>query len=470
MEITSVNSNYVGTERSKKRRRSNFDNVGKIEEMNIHVVVRCRAKLEREEKIKSPVIIKTTYRDVQVRLKPEDPPCKCYTFDKVFGKETSQQKIFDSVVNPILNEVLDGFNCTLFAYGQTSTGKTYTMEGDLNIRDSVNGSDGNMIISPNAGVIPRSLCSLFQTLESESADYSVKVSYIELYNEKLKDLLSNNGQQNLKVVDDGNNKGVLYGHEEVPLKDAVEGINVLRQGSIKRQNASTNYNDKSSRSHSVFTITVHIKETMPDGEDLLKVGKFNFVDLAGSECIARTGAENKHAKEAGSKLTRLLQDSLGGKTKTCIIATISPVRSSLEETISTLDYATRAKNIRNKPVANQRVTKKALIQEYVYQIEQFLDKQKEDTNQIEELQRTNDELITKLDTIEKENAELSSKLDDQLKISNQCCQALQELRHKMVLVKSEFKYKLLQLFDDQLGTITDGFEDDNKENFNINFK
>ncbi|CAJ0926404.1 14220_t:CDS:10 [Entrophospora sp. SA101] len=329
MEITSVNSNYVGTERSKKRRRSNFDNVGKIEEMNIHVVVRCRAKLEREEKIKSPVIIKTTYRDVQVRLKPEDPPCKCYTFDKVFGKETN-----------------------------------------LNIRDSVNGSDGNMIISPNAGVIPRSLCSLFQTLESESADYSVKVSYIELYNEKLKDLLSNNGQQNLKVVDDGNNKGVLYGHEEVPLKDAVEGINVLRQGSIKRQNASTNYNDKSSRSHSVFTITVHIKETMPDGEDLLKVGKFNFVDLAGSECIARTGAENKHAKEAGSKLTRLLQDSLGGKTKTCIIATISPVRSSLEETISTLDYATRAKNIRNKPVANQRVTKKALIQEYVYQIEQ----------------------------------------------------------------------------------------------------
>nr|CAG8557254.1 318_t:CDS:2 [Entrophospora candida] len=390
MEITSVNSNYVGTERSKKRRRSNFDNVGKIEEMNIHVVVRCRAKLEREEKIKSPVIIKTTYRDVQVRLKPEDPPCKCYTFDKVFGKETSQQKIFDSVVNPILNEVLDGFNCTLFAYGQTSTGKTYTMEGDLNIRDSVNGSDGNMIISPNAGVIPRSLCSLFQTLESESADYSVKVSYIELYNEKLKDLLSNNGQQNLKVVDDGNNKGVLYGHEEVPLKDAAEGINVLRQGSIKRQNASTNYNDKSSRSHSVFTITVHIKETMPDGEDLLKVGKFNFVDLAGSECIARTGAENKHAKEAGVINKSLLTlgrcinnlnehslhipyryNSLGGKTKTCIIATISPVRSSLEETISTLDYATRAKNIRNKPVANQRVTKKALIQEYVYQIERL---------------------------------------------------------------------------------------------------
>ncbi|CAJ0905928.1 10311_t:CDS:2 [Entrophospora sp. SA101] len=205
---------------------------------------------------------------------------------------------------------------------------------------------------------------------------------------------------------------------------------------------------------------------MPDGEDLLKVGKFNFVDLAGSECIARTGAENKHAKEAGvinkslltlgrcinnlnehslhipyrykSKLTRLLQDSLGGRTKTCIIATISPVRSSLEETISTLDYATRAKNIRNKPVANQRVTKKALIQEYIYQIEH---------------------------TIEKENAELSSKLDNQLKISNQYCQALQELQHKMVSVKSEFKYKLLQLFDDQLNPITDCFEDNNKKDF-----
>ncbi|CAH1770425.1 2789_t:CDS:2, partial [Entrophospora sp. SA101] len=235
--------NYVGSERSKKRRRSNFDNVGKIEEMNIQVVVRCRAKLEREEKIKSPVVIKTTHRDVQIRLKTEDASCKSYTFDKVFGKEANQQKIFDSVVNPILYEVLDGFNCTLFAYGQTSTGKTYTMEGDLNIRYGISG--GNVIISPNAGVIPRSLCSLFQTLESESADYSVKVSYIELYNEKLKDLLSNNSQQSLKVIDDGNNKGVLYGHEEVPLKDAAEGINVLKQGSIKRQNASTNYNDKS---------------------------------------------------------------------------------------------------------------------------------------------------------------------------------------------------------------------------------
>ncbi|CAJ0839803.1 4724_t:CDS:2 [Entrophospora sp. SA101] len=211
---------------------------------------------------------------------------------------------------------------------------------------------------------------------------------------------------------------------------------------------------------------------MPDGEDLLKVGKFNFVDLAGSECIARTGAENKHAKEAGvinkslltlgrcinnlnghslhipyreSKLTRLLQDSLGGRTKTCIIATISPVRLSLEETISTLDYATRAKNIRNKPVANQRVTKKALIQEYIYQIE-----------------RLKADLLAahgQHDTIEKENAELSSKLDNQLKISNQYCQALQELQHKMVSVKSEFKYKLLQLFDDQLNPITDCFED-----------
>ncbi|CAJ0902475.1 20535_t:CDS:2, partial [Entrophospora sp. SA101] len=188
MEITSVNSNYVGSERSKKRRRSNFDNVGKIEEMNIQVVVRCRAKLEREEKIKSPVVIKTTHCDVQIRLKTEDA--------------------------------------------------SY-----LNIRYGISGD--NVIISPNAGVIPRSLCSLFQTLESESADYSVKVSYIELYNEKLKDLLSNNSQQSLKVIDDGNNKGVLYGHEEVPLKDAAEGINVLKQGSIKRQNASTNYNDKS---------------------------------------------------------------------------------------------------------------------------------------------------------------------------------------------------------------------------------
>src|SRR5271155_3070012 len=152
-----------------------------------------------------------------------------------------------------------------------------------------------------------------------------------------------------------------------------------------------------SRSHTVFTITVHLKETT-EGEDMLRVGKLNLVDLAGSESIGRSGAENKRAREAGminqilltlgrvinalversqhvpyreSKLTRLLQDSLGGRTKTCIIATVSPAKSNLEETISTLDYAFRAKNIRNKPQVNSMISKKTLLREFTAEIEKL---------------------------------------------------------------------------------------------------
>jgi kinesin family protein 11 len=167
---------------------------------------------------------------------------------------------------------------------------------------------------------------------------------------------------------------------------------------MKRQSASTKMNESSSRSHAIFTITVHIKECTPDGEELLKVGKLNLVDLAGSENIGRSGAENKRAKEAGminqslltlgrvinalversphipyreSKLTRILQDSLGGRTKTCIIAAVSPARCSIEESLSTLDYAHRAKNIRNKPEINQKMTKRTLIKEYITSIERL---------------------------------------------------------------------------------------------------
>ncbi|KAG9969673.1 kinesin-domain-containing protein, partial [Aureobasidium melanogenum] len=179
--------------------------------------------------------------------------------------------------------------------------------------------------------------------------------------------------------------------EESHIKSASKGLELLRNGSHKRQVAATKCNDLSSRSHTVFTITVYMKRATETGEDFVSAGKLNLVDLAGSENIQRSGAENKRAAEAGlinkslltlgrvinalveksshipyreSKLTRLLQDSLGGRTKTCIIATLSPAKSNLEETISTLDYAFRAKNIRNKPQINQMVTKKTLLKEF----------------------------------------------------------------------------------------------------------
>ncbi|KAK9471021.1 kinesin motor domain-containing protein [Dipodascopsis tothii] len=251
----------------------------------------------------------------------------------------------------------------------------------------------------NAGIIPRTLYKLFEALELEKAEHSVKVSFIELYNEELRDLIAPEEDRKVKIYDDSAKKGiVIQGMEETFIKSASEGIRVLQQGSHRRQVAATKCNDLSSRSHSVFTITLHVKETLPGGEEYLRIGKLNLVDLAGSENINRSGAENKRAREAGminqslltlgrvinalvdrsahvpyreSKLTRLLQDSLGGRTKTCIIATVSPVRASLEETVSTLDYASRAKNIRNKPQMNQIMSKKTLIKEYIMEIERL---------------------------------------------------------------------------------------------------
>ena len=291
-------------------------------------------------------------------------------------------------------QMLRGFNCTIFAYGQTGTGKTYTMSGDM--------SDTMGLLSDAAGIIPRVLHSLFQRLEADDAESSVKCSFIELYNEELRDLFAVDEHTKLKMFEDSQRKGhsatIVQGMEESHIKNASEGIKLLQDGSHKRQVAATKCNDLSSRSHTVFTITVYVKRSLEGGEDFVSAGKLNLVDLAGSENIQRSGAENKRAAEAGlinkslltlgrvinalvdkgshipyreSKLTRLLQDSLGGRTKTCIIATVSPAKSNLEETISTLDYAFRAKNIRNKPQVNQMISKKTLLKEFTAEIEKL---------------------------------------------------------------------------------------------------
>ena len=188
---------------------------------------------------------------------------------------------------------------------------SYTMQGDM-----VPTAAGTP--SAGAGIIPRALSRLFQRLEANSTDYSVKISYMELYNEELRDLLApdlgtplgdaqpmsmgqpGNSSNNLKIFDEASKKGVLVqGLEEFGARDAKEAIKILLKGSQRRQIASTKFNDHSSRSHSIFTVTVHVKETTSKGEDVVKIGKLNLVDLAGSENIGRSGAENKRAKEAG---------------------------------------------------------------------------------------------------------------------------------------------------------------------------
>ncbi|MGH0130698.1 UNVERIFIED_CONTAM: hypothetical protein FKN15_059195 [Acipenser sinensis] len=322
---------------------------------------------------------------------------KTYTFDMVFGPSAKQIEVYRSVVFPILDEVIMGYNCTVFAYGQTGTGKTFTMEGERSPNEEFTWEE-----DPLAGIIPRTLHQIFEKLTSNGMEFSVKVSLLEIYNEELFDLLSPSTDVNerLQMFDDPRNKRgvIIKGLEEISVHNKYEVYQILERGAAKRKTASTLMNAYSSRSHSVFAITIHMRETTVDGEELVKIGKLNLVDLAGSENIGRSGAVDKRAREAGninqslltlgrvitalvertphipyreSKLTRILQDSLGGRTKTSIIATVSPASVNLEETLSTLDYANRAKNIMNKPEVNQKLTKRTLIKEYTEEIERL---------------------------------------------------------------------------------------------------
>jgi kinesin family protein 11 len=314
---------------------------------------------------------------------------RTYHFDKIFAPDTTQERLYDSAISPIVDEVLQGFNCTIFAYGQTGTGKTHTMTGDINDASS---------IAQGAGVIPRAVGQIFNYLESigGATEYTVKCCFLELYNEEITDLLAtgNPSDPKVRILEDRSGV-VMQGLEEPHVKTAGDIFTLLGTGNARRRTAETLLNKQSSRSHSVFIVTVSVREVLAEGEEVIRVGKLYLVDLAGSENVSRSGAVDQRAKEAGninkslltlgrvitalvegqghvpyrdSKLTRLLRDSLGGKTKTCIIATIAPTVQCQEETLSTLDYAHRAKNIKNKPEVNQKISKTTHLKEFAVEI------------------------------------------------------------------------------------------------------
>lgn len=315
---------------------------------------------------------------------------RTYHFDKIFAPDTTQQRLYDSAIAPIVDEVLQGFNCTIFAYGQTGTGKTHTMTGDIcDAKD----------LAAGAGVIPRAVSQIFNYLESigGSSEYTVKCCFLELYNEEITDLLTPNSPTDapkVRILEDRTGV-VMQGLEEPHVKTAADIFTLLETGNARRRTAETLLNKQSSRSHSVFIVTVSVREVLAEGEEVIRVGKLYLVDLAGSENVSRSGAVDQRAKEAGninkslltlgrvitalvegqvhvpyrdSKLTRLLRDSLGGRTKTCIIATIAPTVQCQEETLSTLDYAHRAKNIKNKPEVNQKISKTTHLKELAVEI------------------------------------------------------------------------------------------------------
>nr|AMS24216.1 kinesin 5c protein [Marsilea vestita] len=474
--------------------------------VNVQVLLRCRPFNDEELRTSAPQVVSCNEhrREVSVNMNIAAKQIdRTFTFDKVFGPNARQQDLYEQAIVPIVNEVLEGFNCTIFAYGQTGTGKTFTMEGS-----GRKPKDGGM--PTDAGVIPRAVQQIVDTLEAQNAEYSMKVTFLELYNEEITDLLAPDDvvrplpvddrqpKKPLALMEDGKGGVLVRGLEEEIVYSANEIYTLLERGTAKRRTAETLLNKQSSRSHSIFSITIHIKEATPEGEELLKCGKLNLVDLAGSENISRSGARDGRAREAGeinkslltlgrvitalvehlghipyrdSKLTRLLRDSLGGKTKTCIIATVSPSVHCLEETLSTLDYAHRAKNIKNKPELNQKMHKTALIKDLYSEMERlkaeinaarekngvylprerYLQEEAEKKAMGERIEQMEFEIETKnkrleslqdsLDSERCHSEDLSTKLENNQKLLRQTQEALNEAKSQIVETKYTIREK-----------------------------
>ncbi|KAK2591798.1 Kinesin heavy chain [Conoideocrella luteorostrata] len=293
-----------------------------------------------------------------------------FTFDRVFDMECKQQDIFDFSIRPTVDDILNGYNGTVFAYGQTGAGKSYTMMG-TNIDDD-----------EGRGVIPRIVEQIFASIMTSPStiEYTVRVSYMEIYMERIRDLLAPQND-NLPVHEEKNRGVYVKGLLEIYVSSVQEVYEVMRRGGNARAVAATNMNQESSRSHSIFVITVTQKNVETGSA---KSGQLFLVDLAGSEKVGKTGASGQTLEEAkkinkslsalgmvinaltdgksshvpyrDSKLTRILQESLGGNSRTTLIINCSPSSYNDAETLSTMRFGTRAKSIKNKAKVNAELS------------------------------------------------------------------------------------------------------------------
>ncbi|KAK7054863.1 hypothetical protein VNI00_003326 [Paramarasmius palmivorus] len=341
---------------------------------NIKVVCRFRPQNAIENREGGEIVVNfddnlTTVqlRSLQLATGPERDG---FTFDRVFPMGTQQQEVFDYGVKDIVKDVLDGYNGTVFAYGQTGSGKTFTMMGADIDSDELK------------GIIPRITEQIFQSIVESDAhlEYLVKVSYMEIYLEKIRDLLAPQND-NLQVHEE-KSKGVYVKNlSDYYVSSAREVYEIMRAGGAARVVSSTNMNAESSRSHSIFLITINQKNTETGAQ---KTGNLYLVDLAGSEKVGKTGASGQTLEEAkkinkslsalgmvinaltdpkvkyipyrDSKLTRILQESLGGNSRTTLIINCSPSSYNEPETLSTLRFGIRAKSIKNSARVNAELS------------------------------------------------------------------------------------------------------------------
>ncbi|MFH4975436.1 hypothetical protein AB6A40_002145 [Gnathostoma spinigerum] len=399
---------------------------------NVRVVVRCRpmSQVEINNGYKSIVNVDPTYQSVSVinPQSPKDPPRE-FTFDAVFGENTDQLSVYNVAARPIVDNVLKGYNGTILAYGQTGTGKTFTMSGSPDPPEL-------------AGIIPNTFAHIFDHISKCQQDktFLVRVSYLELYNEEIRDLLAKGPSKSLEIKERSDIGVYVKDLSSISVSSADQMQRIMQRGSEKRSVGATNMNEKSSRSHAVFTITIECSETV-GGYQHLTQGKLQLVDLAGSERQSKAGTTGDRLKEASrinlslstlgsvisalvdpksthipyrnSKLTRLLQDSLGGNSKTVMCANIGPASYNYDETVSTLRYSNRAKSIKNIARINED-PKDALLKKFQLEIESLrrqLDKD-ESTDSGEEENEENDETKKKTGNYDERISEMQKIVDE----------------------------------------------------------
>ncbi|XP_074231144.1 kinesin-like protein KIF21A isoform X17 [Camelus bactrianus] len=377
---------------------------GAPDESSVRVAVRIRPQLAKERIEGCHICTSVTPGEPQVFLGKD----KAFTFDYVFDLDSQQEQIYTQCIEKLIEGCFEGYNATVFAYGQTGAGKTYTMGTGFDVN----------IIEEEQGIISRAVKHLFKGIEEKKhtsmknglppPDFKVNAQFLELYNEEVLDLFdttrdidAKNKKSNIRIHEDSAGGIYTVGVTTRTVNTESEMMQCLKLGALSRTTASTQMNVQSSRSHAIFTIHLCqtricpqidaenatdnkvISESSQMNEFETLTAKFHFVDLAGSERLKRTGATGERAKEGisincgllalgnvisalgdkskrathvpyrDSKLTRLLQDSLGGNSQTIMIACVSPSDRDFMETLNTLKYANRARNIKNKVMVNQ---------------------------------------------------------------------------------------------------------------------
>eukprot|EP00298_Acanthocystis_sp_HF-20_P008863 c17950_g1_i1.p1 GENE.c17950_g1_i1~~c17950_g1_i1.p1 ORF type:complete len:818 (-),score=339.85 c17950_g1_i1:40-2460(-) len=340
---------------------------------NVKVVCRFRPQNQRELNEGGEKIIQVEppqEKSQEVKLLGNEEGKHAFTFDRVFDCDTEQIEVFEHAAKPIVESVMDGYNGTIFAYGQTGSGKTFTMEGP------------DIEHPKKRGIIPRIVSFVFEFMETADPkiEFTVKVSMFEIYLERIRDLIDPS-RVNLSVHEDRLRGVYVEGATEEYVGDAEDVFAIMRSGAHSRATAATSMNDTSSRSHSIFMMEIKQRHTKTD---TVKLGSLFLVDLAGSEKVRKTNASGDRLEEAkninkslsalgnvinaltdgkathvpyrDSKLTRILQQSLGGNSKTCLVLAASPSSWNESETLSTLRFGSRAKLIKNSATINQELT------------------------------------------------------------------------------------------------------------------